>query len=279
MPTLNKNSTKTKFSPTEQITEISIESFNHYTSVVSNLQVEFSNRLILFRGQTCDKPLVPKLARENIKNKVEDIKKFEKELFADFSKRYMAYSQKKFDNDWDLLALAQHYGLPTRMLDWTESALMGLWFATEKEVKEDCGVVWSLVADEKDILDVKEKDDESGDYISPFARTITKIFSPNHISERITAQSGWFTCHAIKTDGKVLDFKTIARYRGKLKKLKIATHLFPTIRAQLNLMGINASTVYPDLEGLSKYLKWKYLREDIRLAIENKGRVETYDIF
>jgi len=237
-------------------TEFSISSFDEYIQTISKLKNHFTDDLILFRGQTCNKPLRPSLGRKEILETGENIKDFEKEIFDDFKKRYIAYSKVKCDNNWDLLALAQHHGLPTRLMDWTESALVALWFATERE-DEEVGVVFILIPEKTDILDVTQK--ETGDV---FSRKATKFFCPNHISERITAQSGWFSCHVINSNNAFFKLESMSKYKNKLKKITIKKNIFPEIRSKLNLMGINGSTVYPDLVGLSKYLKWKHLKID-----------------
>ena len=111
-----------------------------------------------------------------------------------------------------------------------------------------------FLPDEDDIVSVK-------DY-NPFAVKKTKAFSPNHISERITAQAGWFTCHKLMSDNKFLKFETLAAYRDKLIKIKIQSKIFAEVRVKLNTMGVNSSTVYPDLIGLSRHLTWKHLKAE-----------------
>jgi len=78
-------------------------------------------------------------------------------LFDDFRKRYIAYSHQRYDNDWDLFSLGQHNGLPTRLMDWTESVFVALWFATERE-DGDVGVVYIIAATASDIIDVSQKE-------------------------------------------------------------------------------------------------------------------------
>jgi hypothetical protein len=229
---------------------VKIRNFKEYIDFIADLGDTFTQDLCLFRGQLCDKPLVPKIGRLDIPI----IKEFERKLFNDFHKRYLAFSLKKYDNDWDLLALGQHFGLPTRLLDWTENALVALWFATEIDIIDNYSVVWLFIPEEEDIL--VEKD------IDPFNIEATKVFCPNHISERITAQSGWFTCHKLVTDQKFLKFETLKRYKEKLLKMTIPKESFAEIRVKLNIMGVNSCTVYPDLQGLSRHLLWKHLKAE-----------------
>ncbi len=54
-------------------------------------------------------------------------------MFQEFRRLYVGLTDLTPESEWDLLALAQHYGLPTRFLDWTYGALASVWFAVESE--------------------------------------------------------------------------------------------------------------------------------------------------
>ncbi|MCC8034843.1 MAG: FRG domain-containing protein [Rikenellaceae bacterium] len=229
---------------------IPIRGFNEYMEIVSDFADGLGQDLCLFRGQPCDKPLVPNLGRLGLEN----IRQYEADIFADFAKRYRPYCPKTCDNDFDLLALGQHFGLPTRLMDWTESALVGLWFATETDITDHHSVVWMFSPAPEDILDTKEP--------SPFEVNSTRVFCPNHISARITSQSGWFTCHHLKENDRFLRFERLKKYHEKLIKIEVPRTTFPEIRVKLNMLGVNAATVYPDLSGLARHLKWKHLKAE-----------------
>src|SRR6266566_4978002 len=104
---MSSNASSTILSQNE---EMNVDNFEQYVSIISELRNHYTCELILFRGQPCDKPLIPKLGRKELISEVSNIKLFEKEIFTDFRKRYLAYSQKVYSNNWDLLALGQHYG-------------------------------------------------------------------------------------------------------------------------------------------------------------------------
>ena len=91
-------------------------------------EVSGNNSELLFRGQREDKKLLPKLARLNLNG---NIKKIEKLMLDEFKRASLPLAEFEPKDNWDWLALAQHHGLPTRLLDWTYSALVALWFAVQ----------------------------------------------------------------------------------------------------------------------------------------------------
>jgi hypothetical protein len=243
---------KTKIAATIQEYLSTIE-FEKNTAESEGNNVEF-----LFRGQRCDKPLLPKLARLNKERKLKlDINKTELLMMNEFRRQSVILSEWKPDNEWDLLALAQHHGLPTRLLDWTQDALSALWFAVRKppiidnKGKNQNGVVWVFKPEQSDYDFDPNKTD-------PFNTPLTKIFRPKIVSRRISAQTGCFTVHKIKKDGSVVIFEKHSRFKNKLLKLIIPHEQFYYIRYRLNMLGTNYSRLFPDIDGLCRHLEWRF---------------------
>lgn len=201
----------------------------------------------LFRGQPEDRPLLPKIGRGTCKP---ELLSQEQRLFAEFKKRSAAYLDTANRDDWDFLAIAQHHGMATRLLDWTDNPLVALWFAVREGPQQGDGVVWVFPFSEEDIAD-QDKD-------SPFQDGRTKVFQPKHITKTIAAQDGWFTVHKF-VDGKFIPLENNKNYKGNFLKLRIPKEKVEGLRTQLGLIGVNDSTMFPDLGGLCDFLNLVYL--------------------
>ncbi len=123
-----------------------------------------------------------------------------------------------------------------------------MWFSiTEKlEINEgDYAVVWGFDVPKEDII--KATDDTS-----PFKVGGTKVFSPNHITKRISAQFGWFTIHEEDDDDQFIPFEKNTQYNRRLFKIKIESSCFRECKKRLHQYGINSATMYPDIDGLAE---------------------------
>jgi len=133
--------------PTETIT--SLPDYLEYVASQST-----GERNVLFRGHT-ESPwkLEPKIARLDLRKRF-SLQSAEKEMLRDFKRQALPYISHNFKDDWDWLALAQHHGLPTRLLNWTTNALVALWFAVEKPAKTKTdGAVWIFLGEPNDYVD------------------------------------------------------------------------------------------------------------------------------
>ncbi|MFZ0709190.1 MAG: FRG domain-containing protein [Terrimicrobiaceae bacterium] len=77
-------------------------------------------------------------------------------LLRAFKRRSLPFLEMRPETDWDWLAVAQHHGLPTRLLDWSVDVLTAVWFAVERPAdsrkcgndSRRAGVVWLFQAQE-----------------------------------------------------------------------------------------------------------------------------------
>lgn len=242
--------------------DASITTVQGYLDVIQNIKEHNESKDnkadLVFRGQNVDEPLRPKLSRlfedGNLNG---NFIKVEELMLADFERGVLPLTEFRPENNWDLLALAQHHGLPTRLLDWSYSALVALYFAVEKAAVNDDqgrarnGVVWILSTTKDDFRKLDSNEE-------PFDVTSTKIFRSSVISRRISAQSGLFTVHRIGEEGKVYKFETIENFKDRLTKISIPHDCFAWLRKQLHILGVNYSTIYPDINGLARHLEWRY---------------------
>lgn len=74
-------------------------------------------------------PLLPTLYRHQRLKTPTDLADLERQLMTRFRQRSIPYHSRSLIDDWDTLFFMQHYGVPTRLLDWTENPLIALHFA------------------------------------------------------------------------------------------------------------------------------------------------------
>ncbi|WP_256012664.1 FRG domain-containing protein [Desertivirga xinjiangensis] len=227
------------------------EFLNLITDEVKALEEE--DLFLLYRGHLDAKwDLLPKIARLGLEAELPDWELSLMEEFKRFGRSHI--STEILSNQWDTLAIAQHHGLPTRLLDWSSSPLVALWFAFREDIEVETRAVWLLGIDKNHIIDTNKG--------TPYQQKQTKVFKPGHITKRITAQHGWFTTHAfIEDNAKFIPLTTNKTYKQRLFKLEFSNSLRKEILIGLDVLGINGLTLFPDLDGLSNYLSWKMMRK------------------
>jgi|SRR5690554_172805 len=200
----------------------------------------------IFRGvKSVKHKLIPGIGRYNMnqsENKFTKIK--EKELLKLFKQKTFPFVNKEM-NDWEYLALAQHHGLPTRLLDWSWNPLVALYFAVEEEWQETHSALYVWKKGMKGLLE-QPKDK------APFCIDEVEIFIPQHCTNRIIAQSGIFTIHPNPTE----EFTD-----ESMSKIIIHKEIRREVKKKLERIGIHRGTLFPDLDGITQYIKW--LRTEI----------------
>jgi len=218
--------------------------------VNENNEIEISGLYpdsLLFRGQNDNYPLIPKLGRtkQNIY-----FERVEKKLIAEIKRRGDKIVKRNEFDDWDLLVYVQHFGLATRLLDWSTNPLISLWFACQEESEKKNAYVYLLKYSDDSLLDINKVK-------SPFEIERTEIFKPNLNNERIIAQYGWFTVHSLNNDKKrFIPLDEEPRFKDKIWVIEIPAKNKGEILAKLDILGINHETIYPGIEGACKYVNW-----------------------
>lgn len=206
----------------------------------------------MFRGQRESWPLLPKIARITPRStRLKD----ERRMVDEFRRSLGEYNVTKPRDNWDMLSLAQHHGLATRLLDWSSNPLAALWFAIEspavkrKDNSFPNACVYFLPLDDADFV----KDKNRGD---PFSTGKTLFLAPDFVSKRIGVQKGYFSVHRITRGHKWVPLEANRDYKEYIHRIDIPHKCFSQIRRSLTQCGINRSTLFPDLDGLSSFITW-----------------------
>lgn len=193
----------------------------------------------MFRGVSKSSyELIPSLYRNPAIKNINDFDRREEGmmwLFKTHAKAHLTYLP---SNDIGWLTIAQHHGMPTRLLDWTLSPLVALFFATIKDENSD-GAIYS-----NDLPKFEKEEDIDIKILS----SITS-FIPAHATKRITAQSGLFTVHPTCK---------IKLENDDILKILIPKKLKYDFLEKSVKFGIHHSTLFPDLDGLTSYIKYLY---------------------
>jgi FRG domain len=226
-----------------------------------------------------DHKLQPTLYRHRSVKKTSALANLERRLLTRFRQRGIPFHDRDLTNDWDALFFMQHYGVPTRLLDWTESPFVALYFALmhcpfelQKNGKPrftTAASVWILkpiqwnrhalrnvsyaggiiAPGDEALKGHRSTPDFSGMNISPVA-----VYGAYN-SPRIVAQRGAFTIFGQSTSPMEKIFDDEDFPEDSLIKVTILPSVVPTMRESILNHGVTESVVFPDLTGLALEIK------------------------
>lgn len=244
-----------------------IEKLSQFTEYVENLPSEF----ILSRGQPKKYDLLPSALR---KDEYSNIRKYSRSDISYFlnefkvsSHNYMKFpSDISGDHEW--MVYGQHYGIPTKLLDFTYSHVVSLMFAVEnafENTDQFDAEVWFLnptalnskFANRSEIINIANSEPINLDnFDGPVAIKSRKL------NDRINAQNGLFIY--FQDDSEPLNDLVDSNI---IRKITIKGSEKRKILSSLYSMGIGYTTLYPELHSVSKDIMMKknileYLREE-----------------
>lgn len=273
-------------SNTKPIEDKTIEDLSDLLQLFQNTQEE-RDPFLVFRGQTSSfsrargEQLVPSIFR----HESYDSPDIEKEIYTDFYNRIRLHASSNLDisNAWELLCYAQHIGVPTRLLDWTINPLIAAYFAVEdgystNQRRLEKGRIFIL-----NVSSYSERNQQDNNRIGyrgvdlqklptkPFLTYLggqlpenaefnenlsaIQIIQPPIVDARIQAQAALFSVnldderpHDALLNEHLARYTIPAAYKGKIK-------------TQLYRMGIHAGSIYPDINGLGRFLTDRRDRE------------------
>ena len=211
-----------------------ISSFADFHELIEN----YKDKSVVYRGvKSLGYELIPKIGRlKNFNNEKFKINN-EKFILRLFMQQALPYLSFRPETEWEWLAIGQHHGLPTRLLDWSRNPLVAMFFAVEKDFDGD-SIVYAYKSNIFILLDKNPK---------PFRVSAVSKFIPNHVTSRITARAGLFTIHPSPN----VPFNS-----AKIDKIIIPKSLRKKLKKTLYKFGIHRATLFPGLDGLAVHIAW-----------------------
>jgi hypothetical protein len=226
--------------------------------------------------------LKPKLYRgqyKTAKDRLEELLDLEVSLFGDFQRCGGPLCERLPEDDWEWYFLMQHYGGPTRLLDWSDGALMALHFAVREYPKAsgdalvyvlDSGWLAGRLDDGPHYGRIERKwrrhckrhpDEDREEWVETYLPQdddvrksiplpkVLLIWDPSHVTRRFAAQRSRFMIFG--GDSQWLA-RLAAKKSSKLCAITINQKFIREIKRELRSAGVTESVIFPDLDGLGR---------------------------
>lgn len=168
----------------------------------------FQNKFVIFRGQPKDWSLRPTVFRHEKPNETGTSSNkrpldIENDIYREFREKIYAYNIKlNLDNPWELVCFAQHFGVPTRLVDWSRDPLSALYFALENPVEEPA-VVWCLNVTR---LSPNQAHKESTGHITNIERRKMRGYQQGFLISDLKSDMSFFSGLPSKSSSTAIDF-------------------------------------------------------------------------
>lgn len=253
-----------------------IQSLTQYSAIIEEFVAD-SEGPVWYRGVgRASFTLLPTLYRHETKSTPENLAQLEVALITRFRQRSIPFHSRSLADDLETLFFMQHYGVPTRLLDWTENPLVALYFAvtgarrdTTRSGYEEDASVWFLRPDPWNQHALQhqsytggilgsEAQELAGYRRTPGFTSMNKhpvaIFGAYN-SQRIVAQRGVFTLFGQDTQPLDNVYSTSGFSKDCLFKIIIPRRFLARLKKAVFDYGITESVIFPDLDGLARELK------------------------
>ena len=283
---------------TKSLTTYTVGTISGYCDIVYKIfelwKAEIRDSSLLqpwFRGQHQDNPLLPRVLRKVVNLNTGKVSNYnELHILNAFSSLYKNYTSERFEEkSSEFYSFMQHYGIPTRLLDWTENGILALYFAVIGGAHDEGveRVVWVMnpgainqltigrssyaplvsdvpfvqarmrmvgyIKDGKLMPQFKTKESDFAGLSDECLKFPITFFPASSGNIRIATQKGCFTVHG--TDPQPIEsFFDNSEIQKYLVKVKINKDSVASFREQLRIMGVTARSVYPDIFGLATEL-------------------------
>ncbi len=211
--------------------------FNSFEEFINKVSQGCSH--FVFRGQSDYKYKLTSSICRKIKKPITEEEKNEfilkeKSLLTFFKARAKSTINSNIYNEWEWLALAQHYGISTRIIDWTENPLIALYFASINNIEKDGAI---FLHHTTELIDI--------DSHTPFDSNLNGFIVAPYVTNRLASQSAIFSISSNPWDEFISEKENII-------KCKLTKEFKEEMRNILPILGINKRTVFIDLDSVAK---------------------------
>jgi hypothetical protein len=246
------------------VEEFLSNSISSISDLIESIKIERegSSKAIWFRGQSSASwTLLPSLLRK-------DFRMSESTLLTRFKQSAAMLMARRPETPFDWIFLMQHYGVPTRLLDWSENPLVATYFALEKdEEKDEDAALWILRPSDLN-KNANIKDDFESDYIPSFDDEEVSGYSTEQLrrtqrtkllpiatiatrnNPRIQAQLGTFTIR----HNEMIPIEEVGD-KSHCKKYTIPRDSKQRLREELTILGVNRFSLFPEIESIGYAIK------------------------